>query len=273
LDPVLIIGAYLCDKSLFSTGSESKDLFYEGKSDLVGVYRVFKEWEKAGTSGRSAQYQFCKTHSVSFEVLNGIRDFRQQMKGVLRQVGYLQHNVDMDANSSNMNVLKAVVTAGLYPNVALIKKPQQQYEQTSSGTLAVLPKPNEIKFFTKNEGRVFIHPSSMLFKECKYDEPLLVYGSMVSTSKVFLRDCTAASAVALLMMGGELELKHDGNTLVINNIRFRAFPRITGIPFNAVLINGARVLLDKLLEQKIHSPEKDVIDTEIGNVLMALLSS
>ena len=123
-----------------------------------------------------------------------------------------------------------------------------------------------IKFYTKDDGRVFIHPSSILFTEQKYDEPIVIYGSKVSTSKIFLRDCSACSSLPLLLLGGDLSLEHQGNSLNVDGIRFRAFPRIT------VLINGMRKLLDKLLDTKINHPSLDIIDTEIGRILVRLLS-
>jgi hypothetical protein len=120
---------------------------------------------------------------------------------------------------------------------------------------------------------VFIHPSSTLFKEGKYDENILIFGSKVSTSKIFVRDCTAASGISLLLLGGDLKLMHDGiylliqgNTLVIDNLRFRSFPRIT------VLVNGMRSLLDMLLDQKFETPNYDILASEIGSIIVDLLS-
>lgn len=42
-------------------------------------------------------------------------------------------------------------------------------------------------------GRVFIHPSSVLFSESGFRSGFLVYFSQAETSKVFLRDATEVS--------------------------------------------------------------------------------
>lgn len=98
----------------------------------------------------------------------------------------------------------------MYPNVASIKLPNSKYEETSNGNISILPDPSEIHFYTKEDGRVFIHPSSTLFSEKKYDENIMMYGSKISTSKIFIRDCTAASSVSLLLLGGDLQIIHEG---------------------------------------------------------------
>jgi ATP-dependent RNA helicase DHX57 len=94
-----------------------------------------------------------------------------------------------------------------------------------------------------------------------------VYGSKVFTSKTFLRDCSVTNTIALFLFGGMIEMIHDGNTLMIDTLRFRAFPRIS------VLINGMRKLLDRLLETKISQPSFDILSTEIGQTIVAALST
>lgn len=196
------------------------------RSDSIAIYEAYKRWESLG---RKDQETFCRDNFLSSVALRSMGDFRKQIIAILNDIGYIQRSVDMNANSGNYKLVKAVLTAGLYPNMAAIQTPEQKYEQTGSGSVAVLPKSSEIKFFTKTDGRVFIHPSSLLFKERAYEDKLVMYGNKVNTSKIFLRDCTVVPTISLLLLGGELELKHEGHTLVIDNLRFRAFPRVTGI--------------------------------------------
>lgn len=271
IDPILTIAASLCGKSPFVSPADKRDeassshsKFALHRSDSLAICHAYNNW--SALNGRRAQEDFCFERFLSSNTLQSMSDLRRQFKSTLKDLGYLDTKTDFNANSENINIVKTILVAGLYPNIASIQLPQQQYEQTSVGAFGILPQSNEIRFYTKEEGRVFIHPSSVLFKERKYKEQVLTYCTKVSTSKLFLRDCTVASPIGLLMLGGELELRHHGNTLVIDNLRFRAFPRIS------VLVNGMRTLLELMLESKIQNPNVDILDTEIGSVIVDLLS-
>jgi ATP-dependent RNA helicase DHX57 len=155
----------------------------------------------------------------------------------------------------------------MYPNVANIKMPKQMYDQTAEGTVAVAVKTQEIRFYTKDDNRVFIHPSSSLFSEKKYQDSVMIYGSKVATSKTFLRECTVVPAIALFLLGGKIQMLHGGRALKIDGINFQAFPRI------AALISGMRILMDKTLNEKINYPDTDVIQSEAGQMCMELLQA
>jgi hypothetical protein len=75
----------------------------------------------------------------------------------------------------------------------------------------------------------------------------------MKTSRTFLMDCTVVSPIALLLFGGDLEVRHEeGYVLVDNWIRIRvAAP-------TAVLVKKLRLAIDGLLQQKIGRPEVDI---------------
>lgn len=94
------------------------------------------------------------------------------------------------------------------------------------------PRANELRFMTKNDGCVHIHPSSvnyavrmlnqnenvceygrvdqgdqtlgllLIFQVRHYDSPYLVYHEKVKTSRVFIRDCSMVSVYTLVLFGG-----------------------------------------------------------------------
>ena len=148
----------------------------------------------------------------------------------------------LNQNSKNVEVVKAVICAGLYPNVVRVepKKPTvQQPQQSQQG----------YKLTTKKGGEVFIHPSSTLFNvdlsgeaqlkqkmlgmqqtavkqdgaglvvtaitttnadrtgKGKAVEKWLVYHEKVKTSKLYIRDATLISPFALLLFGGKITVK------------------------------------------------------------------
>lgn len=83
----------------------------------------------------------------------------------------------------------------------------------------------------------------------------------VKTSRTFLRDCSVASPVSLLLFGGELEVKHaEGYVLIDGWIRVRA-----AAP-TAVLVKELRRAIDALLGQKIRQPELSLHEKGAGLV-------
>lgn len=45
-----------------------------------------------------------------------------------------------------------------------VKKPEGKYQKTSTGAVKMQPKAEELKFVTKNDGYVHIHPSSVNYQ-------------------------------------------------------------------------------------------------------------
>lgn len=60
----------------------------------------------------------------------------------------------------------------------------------SAGTVQRENTAREYKIFDLREGRVFLHPGSVLFGEAAWKTPFLVYFHKYMSSKVFLRDAT-----------------------------------------------------------------------------------
>lgn len=273
IDPVLSIAAYLSGKNPLLSPADKRveaaiaqSVFAVDGSDQLKVCNVYNAWEALKSSGRRAQEDFCNLHFLSSSALSSMALFKKQTRAFLVELNYISKNQESSNNEVNLNLVKAAIVAGLYPNIANVVMPTQLFEQTSYGTVPVLPQPSNIKFFTKDEGRVFIHPSSSLFSKRNYNDSIVIYGIKVATSKIFLRDCTAVKPLALILMGGKLEMIHEGNTLLVDNLRFKAFPRIT------MLIEGLRKLLDGLLDRKIMDPTLDCMSTEIGKAFVRILS-
>jgi hypothetical protein len=66
----------------------------------------------------------------------------------------------------------------------LAQLPEQTYKETSGGAMAKDAKPREVRFYTKHDGRVFLHPASTNFSVGRFESPWLVYSEKVRTSKV-----------------------------------------------------------------------------------------
>jgi HrpA-like RNA helicase len=282
IEPILTIATSLSGKSPFVSPADRRDeaqqahaQFYIQKSDHLMLCKSYDDWVSVGKQGKSAQWSFCEKNFLSMTTLMTMSDLRKQFCDTLIELGYVSKErwVLLNTNSKNYNVIKAVILAGLYPNIASIQMPKQLYDQTAEGAVAIAAKSNEIHFYTSTDStlyliieRVFIHPSSSIFSEQSYQNPILTYGAKVSTSKIFLRECTEIPAVALCLLGGKIRMLHGGKALEINGIRFRAFSRILA------LITGMRRLLDITLDEKIDKPAIDVTNSAAGKICLQLLN-
>ena len=96
-----------------------------------------------------------------------------------------------------LNVIRAALAAGLYPNVVNVRKPRGRYQEVASGAFKAADKAKELSFYLEGRERVWLHPSSVNFSEGVYDSPWMVYNEIAKTSRVsqaflylssFLRD-------------------------------------------------------------------------------------
>ncbi|KAJ3297123.1 hypothetical protein HK104_000837 [Borealophlyctis nickersoniae] len=292
LGPVLTIAACMSAKSPFVAPMDKRDeaksareKFSSDRSDWLTDCRAYDNWKIVGKKGRREEREWCDENFLSTQTLIAISDLRKQYLDILIELGYVprayHHHkqqsaaavtaaAELDLNSSHPQIVKATLVAGLYPNVARIQMPERQYDQTAHGSVVVDSKASEIRFFTKEDGRVFIHPASTIFSTSRFDtDALLIYHQKISTSKIFLRDATSVSVWPVLMFGGKLKVDHGGRALMIDEgrVKVKAFPRI------AVLVEGIRRLLDKALDAKIEQPDLDVTGTPVVQTMVKLLLS
>lgn len=82
-------------------------------------------------------------------------------------------SAEVNQNSENIALVRAIITAGLYPNVARIMPPRGK------------PKPNKpLKIRTAQERSVVLHPKSVNEQEREFDYPWLMYREKIKSSKV-----------------------------------------------------------------------------------------
>lgn len=178
--------------------------------------------------------------------------------------------------SNDDALVRALVASALYPNIGRIVLPATKYEKLSSGSLALDPEARAIKFFTASETsndrdeRVFIHPSSTLFSANSFvDNSLFVaFFNRVQTSKIFLRDVTPASSLAILLLcGDKVEIDHLGRGVRVGGLRMKAWARI------GTLIGILRRLLDLRLTWKFEKPNMDVSSDVVIDCLRKLIDN
>lgn len=175
-----------------------------------------------------------------------------------------------------MEMVCAILCAGLYPNVVQCKR-----------------RGKRTALYTKEVGKVDIHPASVNAGVHIFPLPFMVYSEKVKTSSVYIRDATNISDYALLMFGGNLvETKNgDGIEMLDGYLQFSASKSVMGLIkvsyafffYNKLeitfflkkfgidgMLQKLRGEVDRLLNRKIEDPKLDV-NVEGKGVVAALV--
>lgn len=97
-----------------------KDFAQNSLSDHRMLLNIFNEWSKS-----EDQIEFCTKNYISHNNMRMIQRVRRQIMNHLRMAKYLDQNNDqnleaLNENSQKWEVVKACLTAGLYPNICRI---------------------------------------------------------------------------------------------------------------------------------------------------------
>ena len=206
---------------------------------------------------------------------------REQLASSLASLGFASSSLEAQQGAAEgvqagvrsahkAGLVRAIVCAGLYPNVAEVRLPDTKYLSTARGAIETANEEARlVKYYVPGHGRVFIHPSSALFSATHFHKsPWLVYSSKQQTAKLYLRDVCLVSPMALLLFGGELSVQHEKQTIVIDgHITLAAPARV------AVLVRETRTELQKLMARKIAEPAFDMNASSVLEVVIKLLTS
>jgi hypothetical protein len=160
--------------------------------------------------------------------------------------------------------------------VVKIRFPQTEYKSTINGTVATAnaeQNPTAFKYYTKADGRVFLHPMSIMFKHppASQDTPLIIFHTKVRTSKVFLRDATTIGVLPALLFGaatGPVIIHHEHGEIRSGDgfIVAKAWSKV------AVLINGIKKEMEILFQAKINDPSLKIWEADIVRVIDILIN-
>ena len=206
LDDSVTIAAILSTKSPFVSPAEKRDLardararFAGGDGDLLTDLNAFQQWNDMMRE-RTPQRQvraFCEENFLSYQTLSDIASTRTQYYAALTEAGItspsaVSESSRTSAASTSRSLLRAVTAAAFTPQIARIQFPDKKFISSVSGAVEMDPEARMIKYFTQDNGRVFVHPSSTLFGAQNFSggAAFVSYFSLISTSKIFIRDLT-----------------------------------------------------------------------------------
>jgi ATP-dependent RNA helicase DHX29 len=297
LAPVLTIAACLSHKSPFlSTGNNSnsnnskvagdpeaakKALASTGsgtiaagqQSDHLIMVAAVAGWlearfqgKKSGSRGSTSKYS--RKYCLHEQTIIMLVEMRAQFAAMLADIGFVSTTSNgnksggmkmdwWDDPTASHNkyalrpaVVKAALVAALYPNIAIM----------NTEGLSIGKRPE----WHDGTGTVFIHPSSINHPlECqRFSRPFLIYLEKVKTSKSYLRDCTTASPLAMLLFGGALEVSHETNAVMVDGwIKVRAAAQM------AVLVKHLRNAFMALMDKKVTQPKMRLDEGLTGDLV------
>ena len=285
--PALTVAAVFGGKSPFVSPLDRRDeadaakaRFAAGSgSDHLAAAAAFDAWAAARKAGRKVEAEFVRDAFVSARALEGVADARRQCASLLSQAGLLGPQprrgargggggrrddpadcgiepaawAAANANAGDLRVLRAVLVAGLYPNLA----------RAEAGA-----KPGAPPKLVCRDAPVALHPCCVAHGLPSLPTRWLVFLERVQTGAAFLRDATPVGPYALLLFGGALTVR--GDVVAVDGwAEFKAPPRV------AVLFGALRRRLDALLADKVARPGADVAaaSAELVQALVALLAS
>lgn len=280
-------------KSLLGSSASSK-------SDHLAIVSAYNGWRASfKKGGRVEASKFCGKYFLSEQSMDAIHIGRKQYADILADLGFLPEAYadavctfdyspvqqssssigiksdgiwaqtgSPDEYSNHARLVKSALAAGLYPQLLRVEHPAAIFAKVSGGAIETEGEARRVKFFDKDRGRVFLHPSSLNFSVGKFESGWLVYSDIVQTSKIFVRETTMVPVYAILLFGGELSVHHQAGLIRIDSwATFKAPARI------AVLVRELRAAAANLLEAKVGDPSMDLGRSKIIDAMLHLCST
>ncbi|OJA10313.1 hypothetical protein AZE42_05191 [Rhizopogon vesiculosus] len=289
LNPILTVVGCLSSKPIFVSpmnrrdeANQAKLRFGEDKSDLLADVNAYSECLRLQSEGknRTALKHFCEENFISVTTVREITSLRHDLLSSLSDLGFIPLSAtassqELNANSTNTNIIKAVILGGLWPRVARVHLPRSaiKFDKVQAGTVQRENTAKEYKIHDLTNMRVFLHPSSILFGESAWKSPFLAYFQKQMTTKVFIRGATQVPMYALLLFGGPVSINHIASGLTVgkggNVVKLKAWPRI------GILVNQLRRLFDAQLQQCIEDGSTLGVNqhSAVANAMSALLAN
>lgn len=130
-EPVFAIAASLTFKDAFycPLGKEEEanrkklELSKGEYSDHIALAEALRRFEVAYRRGNAGQ--FCREYFLSFNTLKLLSEMKSEFARHLYEMKFLDsedpNDTNANRNSDNIGLIKAIVCAGLYPNIAVVR--------------------------------------------------------------------------------------------------------------------------------------------------------
>ncbi|XP_059164775.1 ATP-dependent RNA helicase DHX29-like [Physella acuta] len=270
LEEIAVIAAAMTDKSPFvvplskrSEADVAKENLAVGNSDHLTVYKAYHGWCKARLESRSAENAYLSKHFLKKSTLLEIENVKKDLVKLVVSIGFdpqpsvtrklneaapsnltgevlniaTVQSTGSDLDVGTIALVKAVITAGLYPQVGqVLTAPSVEASEKLSCLVET------------SQGVAQVHPSSVN-KHLTATGSWMLYHEKVRMSRVYLKDTTVVSPYALLLFGGAIEVQHTQRVVLLDG-----WIKYTAVAKTGVIFKELRVLLNSILEKKLREP-------------------
>ncbi|XP_053697637.1 putative ATP-dependent RNA helicase DHX57 [Sabethes cyaneus] len=296
LDSVLTIAACLSYKSPFVSPFNKRDeadsrkrLFGIANSDHLTMLNAYRKWKETTKRSRYAASCYAEENYLSTKTLQTIGEMKYQFLELLVSIGFVPIDLtsrrgkfvrddlleltgtEINANGDNNRLLAAILCAALYPNVIKILTPEKSFISGAGGAVPKLPQPSDLRFKTKQDGYVFLHPSSINSRYGSFNSPYLVYQEKVKTSRIYIRETTMVPLLPMVLFSGSdlrIEL-HSGDFMILLEDGWIVLQAETHEV--AEMMKFLRLELAKMLEMKITDPLLNLANHEHGRKVIGTI--
>uniref|UniRef100_A0A182M985 RNA helicase n=1 Tax=Anopheles culicifacies TaxID=139723 RepID=A0A182M985_9DIPT len=211
IDPITSIAASLTFKNAFykPLGKEKevdrikRNFAQDSASDHIMLANVIAEWRKQSNKGG-----FCGKHFLNGATLQQLTNMKGQFCEYLYMTKFMAgsqaESRQDNLHSNNIELLRAIVGAGLYPNVAFIRRVIRS--RNSPDGRAILN--------IENQGRAEIHPGSVNGNRGVFHSNFVVYYDMQKLSALTIFDTTVVNPFPLLFFGDNHVETVDGREII-----------------------------------------------------------
>ncbi|XP_055863489.1 ATP-dependent RNA helicase dhx29-like isoform X1 [Biomphalaria glabrata] len=267
LEPIAIIAASMTEKSPFvaplskkSEADIAKQSLAVYCSDHITLYNAFKGWQKSKLDGKAAENAYISKHFLKKSTLNEIENVTRDLVKLVESIGFdSKRKTSKDVKFDDLvpvALIKAVLTAGMYPQVGqVITSPPIDTSEKS------------VCLVNTSQGVAQVHPSSVN-RHLNASGSWMIYHEKVKVSQVYLRTTSIVTPYSLLLFGGAIDVQHTQKLVLLDSwIQFKAMAK-TGVIFKEV-----RLLLNSILEKKLQTPSLNISDCPLIFLLKDLLRS
>uniref|UniRef100_A0A3Q4GXM2 RNA helicase n=1 Tax=Neolamprologus brichardi TaxID=32507 RepID=A0A3Q4GXM2_NEOBR len=271
LEPIAIIAAAITEKSPFFTPMNRKEEANLAKaalaianSDHLTIYNAYLGWKNSQTDGLRGEMSYCRKHFLNRTALITIEDVKHELMKMMEQVGFWSSRSSSSSSlkpqaasmsKQQISVLNAVLTAGLYDNVArVLCTPSVDVLEHVACTVET------------PQGKAQVHFSSV--NRNLQTHGWLLYQEKVKYTKIYLRDTTLISPFPMLLFGGDIDVQHRERLITLDGwIHFQAPVRI------GVIFKHLRRLMDSLLERKLENPRMNLEGEATIRIILDMIKS
>lgn len=214
VDPVILLAAafdeaplFLAPEGLRAKIKEDRQPFFEDSgSDHIGLINVFRSIRTIrDNEGVQAAHEFCAKNHIHWGAVEMALEGSEQIEGILVSAGVIPNitnheryasergHPSLNINSTNINVLRALILFGLQPNLGWLSK-NGTFIKTVNKTEAI-PHPGSVNHI-RNPRRLRERSKDSVF----------AYSAMRRSNdgqSVFLSDTSVCSPLSTLLFGGK----------------------------------------------------------------------